>query len=101
MIQSLIPVLVKFKLTYYIILLHKYHNYKISWYENVDNFKNEMSTADSGEGNFDFSNLLVIVKVKLFLGVGHKSMSRLYSVIFGSSLQHREIGTPISTDNAS
>ncbi|EUV15950.1 hypothetical protein O363_02133, partial [Staphylococcus aureus M0196] len=24
--------------------------------------KNEMSTVDSGEGNFDFSNLLVIVK---------------------------------------
>ncbi len=45
-----------------------------------------MSTVDSGEGNFDFSNLLVIVKkVKLFLGVGHKSMSRLYSVVFGSS----------------
>ena len=55
--------------------------------KNVATFKNETSTADSGEGNFDFSNLLVIVKVKLFLGVGHKSMSRLYSVIFGSSLR--------------
>ena len=36
--------------------------------KNVDNFKNEMSTADSGEGNFDFSNLLVIVKSKTILG---------------------------------
>ncbi len=44
-----------------------------------------MSTVDSGEGNFDFSNLLVIVKSKTILGVGHKSMSRLYSVVFGSS----------------
>ena len=91
--------------------------------KNVATFKNEMSTVDSGEGNFDFSNLVVIVKVKLFLGVGHKSTSRLYSVIFGSSLrgpnteaggksayinvqvgvgpQHKEIGTPIYTDNAS
>ena len=59
--------------------------------KNVATFKNEMSTVDSGEGNFDFSNLVVIVKVKLFLGVGHKSTSRLYSVIFGSSFrpQHR------------
>ena len=55
--------------------------------KNVATFKNEMSTVDSGEGNFDFSNLVVIVKVKLFLGVGHKSTSRLYSVIFGSSLR--------------
>ena len=81
-----------------------------------------MSTVDSGEGNFDFSNLVVIVKVKLFLGVGHKSTSRLYSVIFGSSLRgpnteaggksayinvqvgvgpNIKIGTPIYTDNAS
>ncbi len=36
--------------------------------KNVDNFKNEMSTVDSGEGNFDFSNLLVIVKSKTILG---------------------------------
>ena len=34
--------------------------------KNVATFKNEMSTVDSGEGNFDFSNLVVIVKVKLF-----------------------------------
>ena len=87
MIQSLIPVLVKFKLTYYIILFINIITIKYLGMKNVATFKNEMSTVDSGEGNFDFSNLVVIVKVKLFLGVGHKSTSRLYSVIFGSSLR--------------
>ena len=71
--------------------------------KNVATFKNEMSTVDSGEGNFDFSNLVVIVKVKLFLGVGHKSTSRLYSVIFGSSLQapNTEAGGKSAYINAS
>ncbi len=45
-----------------------------------------MSTVDSGEGNFDFQQSISdCKKVKLFFRVGHKSMSRLYSVVFGSS----------------
>ena len=52
MIQSLIPVLVMFKLTCYIIFCINIITIKYLGMKNVATFKNEMSTVDSSERKF-------------------------------------------------